>query len=87
MVMTSDETQIQIFANRPMPSAKRVTKDIKDNRKNPEYHVVAKIRRRHVKNDQHFGSKKTYSPKNTESLNTMMKRTTFSFAILLLHCV
>ena len=42
MVMTSDETQIQIFANWPMSHAKRVTKD---NRKNPEYHVVAAIRR------------------------------------------
>ena len=40
MVMTSDETQIQIFANWPMSHAKRVTRD---NRKNPEYHVVAAI--------------------------------------------
>ena len=38
MVMTSDETQIQTFANWPMSHAKRVTRD---NRKNPEYHVVA----------------------------------------------
>ena len=36
--MTSDETQIQIFANWPMSHAKRVTRD---NRKNPEYRVVA----------------------------------------------
>ena len=42
MVMTSDETQIQIFANWPMSHAKRVTRD---NRKNPEYHVVAAIRK------------------------------------------
>ena len=35
MVMTSDETQIQIFADWPMSHAKRVTKD---NTKNPEYH-------------------------------------------------
>ena len=35
MVMTSDETQIQILANWPMSHAKRVTRD---NWKNPEYH-------------------------------------------------
>ena len=35
--MTSDETQIQMFANWPMPHAKRVTRY---NRKNPEYRVV-----------------------------------------------
>ena len=40
--MTSDESQIQIFADWLMSHAKRVTKD---NRKNPEYHVVAAIRR------------------------------------------
>ena len=38
MVMTSDETQIQIYANWPMSHVKRVTRDT---RKNPEYHVVA----------------------------------------------
>ena len=42
MVMNSDETQIQIFANWPMPHAKRVTGD---NRKNPEYRVVVAIRK------------------------------------------
>ena len=42
MVMTSDETQIQIFADWPMSHAKCVTKD---NRKNPEYNVVVAIRR------------------------------------------
>ena len=42
MVMTSDETQIQIFANWPMSHAKRATRD---KRKNPEYHVVAAIRK------------------------------------------
>ena len=67
MVMTSDETQIQIFANWPMSHAKRVTRD---NRKNPEYRVVAAIRKlrtdkncpagkswpNHVKNEQeHIG--------------------------------
>ena len=41
MVMTSDETQIQIFANWPLSHAKRVTRD---NWKDPEYHVVAAIR-------------------------------------------
>ena len=35
--MTSDQTQIQIFADRAMSHAKHVTKD---NKKNPEYHVV-----------------------------------------------
>ena len=77
MVMTSDETQIQIFANWPMSHAKRMTRD---NRKNPEYRVVAAIRdiRRlrtdtncpagkswpnHVKNEQHIGSEKTCGPK------------------------
>ena len=34
IMMTSDETQIQIFANWPMSHAKRVTRD---NRKNPDY--------------------------------------------------
>ena len=67
MVMTSDETQIQIFANWPMSHAKRVTRD---NRKNPEYRVIAAIRKlrtdtncpageswpNHVKNEQHIGS-------------------------------
>ena len=42
MVMTSDETQIQIFANWPLLHAKRVTRD---NRKNPEYRVVAVLRK------------------------------------------
>ena len=42
MVMTSDEIQIQIFAHWPMSHVKRVTRD---NRKNPEYHVVAAIRK------------------------------------------
>ena len=42
MVMTSDETQIQILAHWPMSHAKRVTRD---NRKNPGYRVVAAIRK------------------------------------------
>ena len=42
MVMTSDKTQIQIFADWPMLHAKCVTKD---NRKNPEYCVAVTIRR------------------------------------------
>ena len=40
MVMTSDETQIQIFADWLMSHAKRVTKD---DRKNQEYHVVSAV--------------------------------------------
>ena len=86
MVMTSDETQIQIFANWPMSHAKRVTRD---NGKNPEYRVVAAIRKlrtdtncptgkswpNHVKNEQHIGSEKTYGPQNTEKLKIMMQRT------------
>ena len=40
MVMTSDETQIQILANWPMSHAKRKTRD---NWKNPEYHVIAAL--------------------------------------------
>ena len=40
--MTSDETQIQMLANWPIPEAKHVTRD---NRKNPEYRVVAAIRK------------------------------------------
>ena len=72
--MTSDESQIQIFSDWLMSHAKRVTKD---NRKNPEYVVVAAIRRlwtdkncpaekswaNHVKNEQHTTSKKTDGPK------------------------
>ena len=83
MVMTSDETQIHIFANWLMSHAKRVTRD---NRKNPEYRVVAAIRKlgtdtncpagkswpNHVTNEQHIGSEKTYGPKNTEQMNIMI---------------
>ena len=85
MVMTSDETQIQILANWPMSLA-RVTRD---NWKNPEYRVVAAIRKlrtdtncpaekswpNHVKNEQHIGSEKTYGPQNTEQLNIILQRT------------
>ena len=70
-----------------MSHAKRVTRD---DRKSPEYRVVAAIRKlrtdtnfpvgkswaNHVKNEQHIGSEKTYGPKNTEQLNIMMQRTT-----------
>lgn len=42
MVMTTDETPMQIFADWPMSHAKRVTNN---NWKNPEYHVVTAIRR------------------------------------------
>ena len=93
MVMTSDETQIQIFANWPISHAKRLTRD---NRKNPEYRVVAAIRKlrtdrncpaerswpNHVKNEQHIGSEKTYGPKNTEQMKIMMQRTANENAIL-----
>ena len=86
MVMTSDETRIQIFANWPMSHAKCVTRD---NRKNPEYHVVAVIRKlrtdkncpagkswpNHVKNEQHIGSEKTYGPQKTGQFNIMVQRT------------
>ena len=47
MVMTSDETQIKIFADWPMLHANRMRKD---NRKNPEHHVVVAIRRLPDKN-------------------------------------
>ena len=61
----------------------------KDNRKNPEYHVVAAIRKlptekdcpaekswpNHVKNEQHVGSEKTYGP-------ILRKPAAFSFAVL-----
>ena len=84
--MTPDETQIQILANWPMSHAKRVTRD---NWKNPEYRVIAAIRKlrtgtncpageswlNHVKNEQHIGSEKTYGPKNTEQQNILMQRT------------
>ena len=86
MVMISDETQIQIFANWPMSHAKRETRD---NRKNPEYRVVAAIRKlrtdancpagkswpNHVTIEQNIESEKTYGPQNNEQLNIMMQRT------------
>ena len=40
--MTSDEIQIQILADWPMSHAKQAAKD---NRNNPEYHVVAARRK------------------------------------------
>ena len=87
--MTSDETQIQTFADWPMshairgPKGNRKQQEKKNNRKNPEYHVVAAIRKlrtdkncpaekllpHHVKNDQHMGSKKPTAPKILDSLN------------------
>ena len=54
MVMTSDETQIQTFVDWPMPHANRVTKD---NRKNPEYHVVVAIKR--LQTDKNFPAEKS----------------------------
>ena len=87
MVMTSVETQIQIFANWPVSHAKRVIRD----------RVVAAIRKlrtdkncpagkscpKHVKNEQHIGSKKTYGPQNTGQYNIGAidrKQAAFSFA-------
>ena len=55
MVMTSDETQIQIFTNWPMSHAKRLTKD---NRENPEYHVVAAVRR--LRRDKNCPAEKSW---------------------------
>ena len=57
--------------------------------KNPEYRVIAAIKKlqtdtncpagkswpNHVKNEQHIGSEKTYGPQNTEQLNIVMRRT------------
>ena len=69
-----------------MSHAKHVTRD---NRKNPEYRVVAAIRElrtdtnypagksgpNYVKNEHHIGSEKIYGLQNTEQLNIMMQRT------------
>ena len=85
MVMTSDEIQIQILTHWPMSRPKHVTRD---NRRNPEYHVAAVIRKlwtdtncptgkswpNHVKNEQHIGSGKTYGPPKYWK-NIMMQRT------------
>ena len=79
MVMTSDETQVQILADWPISHAKRVTRD---NRKNPEYRFVAAIRKlwtdtncpagkswpNHVKNEQHIGSEIPTAPKYWKTL-------------------
>ena len=62
---------------------------LRDNRKNPEYHVVAAIRKlrtdtnypageswpNHVKNGQHIGSEKIYGPQNSGQFSIKMKRT------------
>ena len=53
--MTSDQTQIQIFADRAMSHAKHVTKD---NKKNPEYHVVDAITR--LRTDKNCPAEITY---------------------------
>ena len=77
--MTSDETQIQIFADWPMSHAKRMTKE---NKENPEYHVVAVIRRpRRDKNCPAEKSWRNYvkkgptTPQILDSLNKMNQRT------------
>ena len=83
MVMTSDKTHIQIFADWPMSHAKRVTKD---NGKNPEYLVVAAKRRlrtdKTVPQKNHGQTmwemssisdlKRPKAPKRLDSLNTMI---------------
>ena len=56
MVMTSDETQIQIFAHWPMSHVKHETRD---NRKNPEYHVASAIRE--LRTDTNFPPDPTYT--------------------------
>ena len=78
-----------------MSHAKRMTRD---NRKIPEYHVVAAMRKlrtdtncpagkswpNHVKNEQHIGSGKTYSPKNTGKVpfcNLVVKQLVISLNI------
>ena len=74
MMMTADETQIQIFANWPMSHAKCMTMD---KRKNPQYHVVVAIRKpwtekncpaekswpNHDKNEQHIGFEEINGPR------------------------
>ena len=81
--MTSDETQIQICADGPMPHAKRVTKD---NSKNPDYRVVAAIRKLRTETVPHKNHGQTMlktnsisdlkihtAPKILDSLNTMLQ--------------
>ena len=83
MVMTSDETQIQIFADWPMSHAKLVTKN---KRKNPEHHTFAAIRKlrtdrncpaerswpNHIRNEQHPESALHY-PQQGCLLSNIMK--------------
>ena len=80
-----------------MSHAKRVTRN---NRKNPEYHVVAAIGKlrtdkncpagkswpTHVKNEQHIGSGKTYGPQKTGQFNIMVQRTANENAALRRIC-
>ena len=82
MVMASDKTQIQTFADWPVSHANRVTKY---NRQNPEYRVVVSIRRLqlrtdkncptenswpiHVKNEQHILSKEDLRPQKYTKYN------------------
>ena len=85
MVMTPDETQIQIFANGQchMQNAWPGTigkiqnivslrdKQTADRKTVPQENHGPN----HVKNEQHIGSEKTYGPKNTEQQNIIMQRT------------
>ena len=97
MVMTSDETQIQMLAGWSMSHAKHVTSN---NRQNPEYHVAVTIRRlrtdkncpaentwpNHVINEKHIGSEKTCGPpKNTLYIDAMDRKhivVQLSFALI-----
>ena len=88
MVMTTDETKNPNFADWPMSQVKLV---LKDKRKNPEYHVVFKIRRLLTGKavpQKNYGQtilqmssisdlKRPMCPKLLKSLNTMMQ----------MHCV
>ena len=99
MVMTSDGTRIQILANWPMSHAKRVTRD---NRKNPEYHVVLAIRKLRTDTNCPVGKpmakpcykmssisdlKRPTAPKNTGQFNIMMQRTANENAAFAVLCI
>ena len=79
MVMTSDETLIQIFANWAMPHAKRVTRD---NRKNLEYRACRcrdketadrhKLSREKIVAKQHGLAMKIYNSENKLGTKTRL---------------
>ena len=75
-----------------MSQAKRVTMD---NRKNPEYHAAAAIRKRrtektvpqktranHIKNEQHIGSEETYGPKKYWTVKHVFKLSSINLSIM-----